>query len=70
MKLTKKFLIDFKNPKNRTGFHTRINNDLLAYAHADAEQKGMKFVDWMNLLILSKVTIEESGKDLFSCLNK
>ena len=70
LKITKKFLLNLKDPTNRKVCSVRINNTLYDYAKGDAHKLGMSLVDYMNNLLLAKGIHDNEGNDIFACLNK
>ena len=70
LKITKKFLLNLKDPKNRKVCSVRINNTLYEYAKDDAHKLGMSLVDYMNNILLAKAIHDNEGTDIFECLSK
>jgi len=68
MKITPSLLIDIASQKNRETKNIRLNKRLVEYVEYSAKKKGIKLVDYYNMLILSTFLYERQGIDIFEVI--
>ena len=70
MKIDRNFLLNLKDPVERTPICLRMHSKIIDYARKDATSRGEKFIDYMTNIMLVKILHDNRGEDFFKILFK